>query len=73
MTLIVSPSAFPSKKALKIALDAGHVTLHEPSIMGEWTRPARELPVGFSDVVTNHPLRTKFARIERTPQGWKVT
>lgn len=73
MTLIVSPSAFPSKKALKIALDAGNVRLHEPSIMGEWTRPARELPVGFRDVVTNHPLRTKFAQIERRADGWRVT
>jgi hypothetical protein len=73
MTLIVSPSAFPSKKALKIALDAGNVRIHEPSIMGEWIKPARELPVGFRGVVTNHPLRTKSAKIERRADGWRVT
>ena len=65
--------AFPSKAALKIALNAGHVRLHEPSIMGSWTKPASDLPVGFRDVVTNHPLRTKFATIERRQDGWRVT
>lgn len=73
MTLIVSPTIFTSKAALKAALDEGKVLLHEPSIMGEWTKPARMLPVGFSDVVTNHPLRSKFASIERRADGWRVS
>lgn len=73
MTLIVSPRDFTSKAALKAALDNGDCLVHEPSIMGSWTKPARELPAGFSDVVTNHPLRTKFAQITRTPSGWRVS
>jgi len=73
MTLIVSPRVFTSKAALKAALDAGDCPVHEPSIMGSWTKPAGDLPVGFNDVCTNHPLRTKFAQITRTTKGWKVT
>ena len=72
MTMIVKPQDYPSKKGLKEALDAGCL-VHEPSMMGEWTRTADLLPVGFKGVVTNHPLRTKFAEIERTPGGWKVS
>lgn len=72
MTLIVTPAKFPSKKVLKENLDKG-CTVHEPSIMGEWTKLSTDLPVGFRDTVTNHPLRTKFATIERRADGWKVT
>ena len=72
MTLIVSPKVFTSKKALKEALNEGDCLVHEPSIVWEWTKPARDLPVGFRGVVTNHPLRTKFAGIERLAEGWKV-
>ena len=73
MTLIVSPKVFTSKKALKAALDKGDCLVHEPSIMGEWTKPARDLPVGFRGVATDHPLRTKFAGIERRAEGWRVS
>lgn len=73
MTLIVSPRVFTSKAALKAALDAGDCPVHEPSIMGSWTKSAGDLPVGFEGVVTNHPLRTKFAQIERRAGGWKVS
>ena len=73
MTLIVSPRVFTSKAALKAALDAGDCPVHEPSIMGSWTKPAGDLPVGFSDVCTNHPLRSKFAQITKQAKGWKVT
>lgn len=72
MTLIVSPKVFTSKAALKAALDAGQVLVHEPSIMGEWIKPAGQLQVGFRGVVTNHPLRSKFASIERRADGWRV-
>lgn len=72
MTLIVSPDLFPSKKGLKIALDAG-CRIWNPSIMGEWMRQSTELPVGFEGIVTNHPKRTKFAKIWKGPDGWKVT
>ena len=73
MTLIVSPRVFTSKAALKAALDAGDCPVHEPSIMGSWTKSAGDLPVGFEGVVTNHPLRTKFAGIKRQANGWKVS
>lgn len=74
MTLIVVNGAlFKSKAALKAALDEGSAMLHEPSIMGSWTKPARDLPVGFEDVCTRMPQRDKFAQIERTAKGWKVT
>lgn len=73
MTLIVSPKVFTSKAALKAALNAGDCLIHEPSIMGEWVKPARELPVGFRGVVTNHPVRSKFAGIERREDGWRVS
>lgn len=72
MTLIISPSAFPSKKALKIALDNG-IRIEEPSIMDPWIKNSKDLPVGFRDVCTNHPLRTKFAQIEKRADGWKVS
>ena len=73
MTLIVDPKWFPSKAKLAEHLNEGRIALTEPSIMGGWVKNARELPVGFSDVVTNHPLRTKFAQIRRLAAGWKVT
>lgn len=73
MTLIVSPRIFTSKAALKAALNEGACPVYEPSVMGEWIKPARDLPVGFSAVVTNHPLRTKFAKIERRADGWRVS
>mgnify|MGYP003441047557 FL=1 len=71
--MIVSPRVFTSKAALKAALDAGDCPVHEPSIMGSWTKSAGDLPVGFEGVVTNHPLRTKFAEIKRQANGWKVS
>lgn len=71
MTLIVSPQLFKSKADLKANLDNG-ISIHEPSIMGSWTKRSADLPVGFSDVVTNHPARTKFAKITKTAAGWKV-
>lgn len=73
MTLIVSPEVYKSKAALKAALERGDCYVHEPSIMREWTKAAADLPVGFRGVVTNHPLRTRFAEIERRADGWRVT
>lgn len=72
MTLIVSPDVFKSKDKLLSALNDGSAMVYEPSLMGAWVKAARELPVGFSGVVTNHPLRTKFAQIARGPHGWSV-
>lgn len=72
MTLIVEPRHFKSKADLKANLDSGVAQIHESSIMGSWTKNGNELLVGFKGVVTNHPLRTKFAQIEKTANGWKV-
>lgn len=67
------PDVFKSKATLKAALDSGECIVYEPSIMGEWCKASRQLPVGFEGVVTNHPLRTKFAQIKRQANGWKVS
>ena len=72
MTLIVNPKVFTSKAALKAALDQGRVEVWEPSVMGEWVKAARDLPIGFRGVVVNHPKRTKFAEIARGEKGWTV-
>lgn len=73
MTLIVDPKTFVSKAALKEALEAGTCLVTDPSIMNSWTKRSCELPVGFSDVVTNHPKRTKFAKITHKAAGvWEV-
>lgn len=73
MTLIVSPEAFTSKRALAACLNsATGVTIEQPSYFNPWAKNSQSLPVGFRDVVTNHPLRTKFAQIEKTANGWEV-
>ena len=72
MTLIVNPKLFSSKAALKENLDKSCL-LEDPSIVAPWARQSMALPVGFSDVVTNHPLRTKFAKITKRADGsWEV-
>ena len=73
MTLIVSPKVFTSKAALKAALDEGRVLVTDPSTMGGWVTMARELPVGFRGVCTDHPRRSRYAEIERKETGWKVS
>lgn len=73
MTLIVvNPNLMDSKTKLRDALNEGSMWLHEPSVMDQWTKAARELPVGFSDVCTRMPRRDKFIKITRTSEGWKV-
>ena len=72
MTLIVSPALFKSKATLQQHLNEG-CRIEDPSIVNPWVKLSTELPVGFSDVVTNHPLRSKFAEIKRTSNGWKVS
>lgn len=71
MSLIVTPAKFPSKAVLKANLEAG-CEVHEPSIMGSWTKMSTDLPVGFSGVIVNHPERTKFAQVRKTVNGWEV-
>ena len=75
MTLIVSPKVFGSKAKLKEALDAGNAYITDPSIFGvNHSTSSGMAPVGFKNVVTNHPLRTKFAKIEKLADGtWRVS
>lgn len=72
MTLIVAPAFFKSKANLKENLDKGCM-VEDPSIIAPFAKRSTELPVGFTNVVTNHPLRSKFAKITRTADGWKVS
>jgi len=67
MTLIVDPKNFTSKAKLQESLNAGNCVVHEPSIMGEWTKLAKDLPVGLSGVVTNHPCGRSSPRSSARP------
>ena len=71
MTCIVSPTRYPSKKALKdaVAVDPGRVYIEDPSIFAPRSFSADEIPVGKTEVVTNHPKRTWFAQIGRKADG----
>lgn len=73
MTVIVQPEhVYASKATLKAALDRGDCTIHEPSVMGSWTKFSRDIQVGFSDSATRM-RRDKFCRITKLPNGtWKV-
>ena len=77
MTCIISPKDFTSKAKLQALLieREGNVQITDPSIMNPFTLPARQvIPVGRDLVVTNHPLRTKFAKITRMGENdWKVS
>ena len=81
--LIIAPALFTSKKALAEALNRAQdpttldqFHLEDPPVHGRnfsgCVPNERLYPVGFSAVVTNHPKRTKFAKITRTAAGWKV-
>lgn len=74
MTVIIMNSHLMCNKAtLEGALNKGDCEIHEPSIMGSWTKRAGDLPVGFSAVCTRMlPQRDKFIAIERRADGWKV-
>lgn len=74
MPCIVSPSRFPTKKALKEALLAGKsVDIEDPSVFNPRYFFAADMAVGQRETVTNHPKRSWFAAIERTADGFKVT
>lgn len=73
MTCIVSPEVFTSKAALKVAAEQGRLWIEDPSIFAPRSFNARDMQVGQREVVTNHPKRTKFATIERTAEGWRVS
>lgn len=73
MTCLVSPTTYPSKKALAAAVAErpGHVWITDPSIFpssrGEFI--AEALKPGESVCVTNHPKRSWFAQVGRTSAG----
>lgn len=75
MTAIVSPQHFASKAKLQAALNAGDCAIRIPTPWDDKLLDPlsdEDCPLGWSEVVTNHPLRTKFAKITRTAKGWKV-
>lgn len=77
MTCIVSPAIFKSKKALQEAANSPKgLRISDPSIFNPKHGPefnTRDMGVGEKVVVTNHPLRSKFATITRTADGFKVS
>ena len=64
----------PTKKALKELLErqGGDIFIIDPSIVNPRTFRATEIPVGQSEVVTNHPKRSYFAKIKMTKKGLRV-
>ena len=73
MTCIVNPALFKSKVALQAACEAGKVWIEDPSFFAPRHFNASSMVVGQSEVVTNHPIRNKFAKITRTESGFKVS
>lgn len=72
--ICVSPEVFASKAALQQALNSEKgVELVQYSPYGSTHYHSNGITVGFSGVVTNHPKRTKFAKIEKRADGWKVS
>lgn len=69
MTCIVSPDVFTSKAALSERAESGNLWITDPSIFNPRTFNVKDLKVGESVVVTNHPKRTKFATIKRVADG----
>jgi hypothetical protein len=76
MTCIVSPSRYPTKKALReaVALHPDEVTIEDPALMPEWRKhgslfSADTLKPGEEVVVTNHPKRSGFAQVGRKADG----
>ena len=65
MTCVVSPTKYPTKKALKAAVEAApqRVWIEDPSIFSPRLFSADEIPPGCTEVVTNHPKRSWFAQI----------
>lgn len=63
-----------TKKGLKESLDLGGVAIQieDPSIFKPRYFTAADMAVGQSEVVTNHPKRSWFAKITRTASGWRV-
>lgn len=72
---INNPALFTSKKALKEAIESrdGAVLIVDPSMFDDERFYARDMKIGQSIVVTNHPKRTKFAKITRTAKGYNVS
>lgn len=72
MTCIVQ--GYATKKALRTAVAAGlDVTVTDPSIFKPRTFYVSDMIEGQSEVVTNHPKRSWFAKIERKGGKLRVT
>jgi len=76
MTCIIHPSNFASKAKLqdRLNLTSGAVRIEDPSFFAPRSFLAKEMAVGQEEIVTNHPLRTKFAKVKRVGEAeWKVS
>lgn len=74
MTCIVKD--FKTKKALKEHVQAGHdFTVEDPSLFNPYYGDAKTLlrRKGSSIVVTNHPKRSWFAKVELVNETMKVS
>ena len=72
MTCIVEANQYPSKKALKEAIEAGkEVIIRDPSVVAPFHGPLLQHPDinGLCGItITNHPKRSWFAAV-RTSLG----
>lgn len=71
MTCIVSPTKYPTKKALREAVAAApqRVWIDDPSFLAPRFFAAASIPAGRTEVVTNHPKRSWFAQVGRKASG----
>jgi len=61
------------KKDLREALQSDKPLIFaDPSLFNPQSYTTKSMPIGTSIIVTNHPKRSWFARVERTEKGWKV-
>lgn len=62
-----------NKAELKAKLEAG-CTIHNPTPFGDLAVQSSTREIGFKEPVVLDPqTRRRFATIERTAKGWKVT
>ena len=85
MTCIVNAAKYPSKRILKETIEGinmkhiwssvekGEVFIEDPSIVSPRSFYASDLREGENVVVTNHPKRSYFAKIERKNGKLKVS
>lgn len=70
MVCIVNPKQYPTKKALREAIQRGEsVAIEDPSFMAPRSFFTSDMIIGQDEIVTNHPKRTYFAKIRKQVDG----